>query len=113
MALASVAVKIPATIPPITITMSKRLGIARKKVRTPSESPGRPATGYRRRTAITPPTSMSARPNRMPGTYPATNSAAIETPPLAREYTIRTLLGGIRRPVADPVMVTATLYSRS
>ncbi len=56
---------------------------------------------------------MSARPRRMPGTYPATNSAAIETPPLANEYTIRMLLGGMIRPVADPVMVTATLYSRS
>ena len=35
-ALASVAVKIPPTIPPITITMRRRLGIARKKARTPA-----------------------------------------------------------------------------
>src|SRR5690625_5451808 len=48
-----------------------------------------------------------------PGIYPAINSAATDTPPLAIEYTISALLGGISRPLVDAVAVTAALKPRS
>src|SRR5690606_38583911 len=43
----------------------------------------------------------------IPGIYPARNNAAIETPPLASEYTINMLLGGIINPVVAEVTLTA------
>ena len=46
-------------------------------------------------------------PVRIPGMYPAKNKAAMDTPPLAREYTISVLLGGMTNPVVDEVMFTA------
>ena len=48
-------------------------------------------------------------PVRIPGIYPARKSAVIETPPLAKEYTIRILLGGIDNPVVAEAMLTAAL----
>src|SRR5690606_18069657 len=48
------------------------------------------------------------KPVSIPGIYPAKKSAAIETPPLASEYTIRTLLGGMISPVVAEVILTAT-----
>ena len=35
----------------------------------------------------------------------------METPPLANEYTIKILLGGIKRPVVEDVIVIAVLKS--
>ena len=57
--------------------------------------------------------SMMARPTKIPGIYPAMNKAATDAvPPLARAKIIRTLLGGINRPVVEELMFTAALNSR-
>jgi hypothetical protein len=52
-------------------------------------------------------TNIRNRPVIIPGIYPARNNAAMEAPPLAKEYTIRILLGGIINPVVAEVMFTA------
>ena len=44
----------------------------------------------------------------MPGIYTAKNKAAMEAPPLANEYTIKILLGGITNPVVAEVIFIAT-----
>jgi len=50
---------------------------------------------------------MRSKPTRRPGTYPATNKDAIETPPAASAYTMRILLGGITRLVVADATFTA------
>ena len=63
----SVAVKIPLTIPPITMMMSSRLGRASRVMRTASFIPGNPEVGYLCFLAYTKATAMEPRPMRMPG----------------------------------------------
>ena len=67
MAEASVAVKIPPRIPPMTIMTSSRLGRASKKAFAAWAQVGRSETGYPRCLAIPAQTSMMDRPIRMPG----------------------------------------------
>jgi hypothetical protein len=61
------------------------------------------------RTEIAPATSISDSPTRIPGRYPAKNSAAMDTPPDASEYTMRMLDGGITSPVVAEVMLIAAV----
>ena len=86
MAEPSVAVKMPPMMPPITTTIRESAGRARR-VQTPrffqSNFPGRPL--YPFFFAIRMATAIQQIAQRMPGTYPAMNSAATEVPPAARE----------------------------
>ena len=50
---------------------------------------------------------MMPSPIRMPGKYPARNSAATEVPPEMVEYTMKVLLGGISSPVGQEAILTA------
>ena len=105
----SVAVKIPATIPPMTTTIRDKDGNA-CKVATPryphSNFPGLPL--YPFRLAMITATIIQHSAHIIPGTYPARNNAATEVPPETREYVINALDGGIRSPEgADAALVAA------
>src|SRR5690606_40410133 len=104
---ASVAVNAPTTIPPITTTNNIKLGKALTTF-TPSSlqeviSPAGSLCFLIKIAA----TSININPISKPGIYPAINNAPMETPPLAREYTIKMLEGGIIKPVVEDVILTA------
>ena len=104
---ASVAVKTPVTIPPITTTNSNKLGKASKKVLSIVPKLLRSPAGYFFFLIQKVATNISASPIKIPGIYPARNNEAIETPPLASEYTINTLEGGMINPVVEAVILIA------
>ena len=109
----SVAVKIPATMPPTTTMMRRRAGIASRMVFPACAALTAPEVGYFLRIAYTSATAITVRPMRMPGTAPAMNSAAIDVPPAIIEYTMKAVVGGISRPEGADAMFAAAVKAGS
>src|SRR5690606_18854533 len=104
---ASVAVNAPTTIPPITTTSNIKLGKALTTLIPSSFQEVTSPIGSLCFLMNTVATSINSPPSSSPGMYPAINKAPIDTPPLAKEYTIKIFEGGMINPVVEDVMLTA------